>query len=438
MKLRHDLLDGRALAGVEVFQLTEGPLPNSHVYMEAQIFTPDSRRLVLHCSAHAHGSDRTDPRHKYLLCDLEEGGRLSPLTDEVGACAPSVSPDGRFLYYFVDETAPEGGRLTLKRVGLDGSDRRTLSVLEGPRPETGMPVAKVYPLSTISSDGRRLALGAFFSDGRTEGNPWGLLVFDLDKGAARALPLAHEWGNPHMQYCRSTDPERSHDIMVQHDHGNAYSPLGVMKRRQAAAAELPLRLSDDARAAGRSPDANFSGLGIDIHVMRDDGTRLRPMPWGRDGNERLQGHQCWRGQSEWAITSTATHEPSGYMLVEGREARGDGHDGLLTPGAERNVLSRGFANPRFYHFATDRAGRLLVSDAIQAPDSRPWLYLARLGEPGKDAADIRFLLDPKGGGRKECQAHPFLSPDGKTAFFNSDESGLLQAYMIRGLENTNW
>jgi hypothetical protein len=29
--------------------------------------------------------------------------------------------------------------------------------------------------------------------------------------------------------------------------------------------------------------------------------------------------------------------------------------------------------------------------------------------------------------------HPFLSPDGKSAFFNSDESGTLQAYMIRGL-----
>jgi hypothetical protein len=27
----------------------------------------------------------------------------------------------------------------------------------------------------------------------------------------------------------------------------------------------------------------------------------------------------------------------------------------------------------------------------------------------------------------------FLSPDGKLVFFNSDETGILQAYMIRGL-----
>ncbi|HRU07538.1 MAG TPA: hypothetical protein P5137_17380, partial [Candidatus Brocadiia bacterium] len=354
MKPRPDLADARTMPGVEVFQLTEGPLPNSHVYMEAQVFAPDSKRFVLHGGAYAHGYDHRDPKRKYLLCDLEQGGRLSPLTEEVGACAPAVSPDGRFLYYFVDETAPQDGRLTLKRVGLDGSDRRTLAVLEGPRPETGTPAAKVYPLSTISSDGRRLALGAFFSDGKTEGNPWGLLVFDLETGAARALPLGHELGNPHMQYCRSTCGERSRDIMVQHDHGNAYSPLGEMTRRQAAAADLPLRLSDYARAAGRPPEANFSGLGIDIHVMRDDGSNPRSMPWGRDGNERLQGHQCWRGQSEWAITSTDVFRPEGRTLVEGRAVQASGHDGLLTPGAERNVLSRGFANPRFYHFATDR------------------------------------------------------------------------------------
>jgi Tol biopolymer transport system component len=35
---------------------------------------------------------------------------------------------------------------------------------------------------------------------------------------------------------------------------------------------------------------------------------------------------------------------------------------------------------------------------------------------------------------KGSHIHPFLSPDGRMAFFNSDESGRLQAYMIRGLE----
>jgi hypothetical protein len=132
---RPDLLDADSPEGIEVVQLTdEEDVPGSHVYMEAQIFTPDSRRFVLHRSAHPHGSDKDDPEHRYLLCDLESDCALTPLTEETGACAPSVTPDGRYMYYLVDETEPGGGRLTLKRVGLDGSGRRTVMVIDAPLP----------------------------------------------------------------------------------------------------------------------------------------------------------------------------------------------------------------------------------------------------------------------------------------------------------------
>src|SRR5512142_2277948 len=98
---RPDLLDSRSPKGIEVFQLTDDPaLPSCHVYMEAQVFTPDSRYFVLHHSAHAHGSDKDDPRHAYQLCEAETG-ELSPLTVETGVTGPSVSPDGKYLYYFV-------------------------------------------------------------------------------------------------------------------------------------------------------------------------------------------------------------------------------------------------------------------------------------------------------------------------------------------------
>src|SRR5690554_4517269 len=100
MKPRPDLLDANSLEGIEVIQLTHDPDVNaSHIYMEAQIFTPDSKRLIVHQSSHAHGSDQHDPNHRYLLCDLEAGGELAPMTDETGATGPSISPDGRRLYY---------------------------------------------------------------------------------------------------------------------------------------------------------------------------------------------------------------------------------------------------------------------------------------------------------------------------------------------------
>jgi hypothetical protein len=78
------LLDAKSKPSIDVFQLTDEEIPSSHIYMEAQIFTPDSNRLVLHRSAHPHGSRQDDPEHRYLLCDLENQWELSPLTDEVG------------------------------------------------------------------------------------------------------------------------------------------------------------------------------------------------------------------------------------------------------------------------------------------------------------------------------------------------------------------
>lgn len=409
MKLRSDLLDEKSLAGLEVVQLTDEPdVPSSNIYMEAQIFTPDSRRLVVHRSAHAHGSDQHDPEHRYLLCDLEDDCALSPLTDETGATGPSISPDGRWLYYFVNETVTGGGKLTLKRVGLDGSDRQTIFVLDAPLPDTDFRPSRIYPLSTISSDGRRIAISGYLGDGSTRGAPYGLMVFDIEQASVELILQGPTWCNIHPQYCRSTDPEASHDILVQENHENIADEKGMIERL-------------------------VGGLGADIHVIRDDGTNFRNMPWGRDGNERCQGHQCWRGRSEWGITSTGTSQPPEAQLIEGAAAPYAGHIGSTTPGGRRNDLSRSFDNPHFYHFATDIAGRRFVSDSAPL-DCGGAIYVADLGEPGEDAlSNFRYLLSPGSTCEKGAHIHPFLSPDGTMAFFNSDESGLLQAYMVRGL-----
>ncbi len=434
MRLRNDLLDGEGPDGLAVYQLTEEAVPSSHVYTEAQIFCPDSRRFILHRSAHAHGSDRTDPEHRYLLCDLADGGRLSPLTEEIGAVAPSMSPDGRWLYYFIDQTEVGGGRLTLRRVRVDGTGRETVLVVDGPISGGRLRPSHVYPISTISSDGRRLVLPAFLGDGNLMPPPWGMLVFDLDRAEATAIALGEEWGNLHAQYCRSTDPAASRDLLLQHDHGNHYGPDGTMIVRGAAAFDSAEQtLARGALQRGKGPQDWFSGLGVDVHVLRDDGTNLRSLPLGRDGNERLQGHQCWRGRTEWVITSTQTLEPPGEFLIEAGVLSADRpHDGLRVPGGVRNRLCRDLPESHFYHFATDIAGRRIISDFGRGMAATK-LYLGILGEAGRDAARWTYLLDTREQVRKETQLHPFLSPDGRTAFFNSAESGLLQAYMITGL-----
>ena len=407
MKERPDLVGEKTPEGIQIFQLTtESDVPASHIYMEAQVFTPDSKRFVLHRSAHPHGSDPSDPEHRYLICDLENGGELIPITGETGATAPSVSPDGNILYYFVDETEPGGGRLTLRRVEMDGNGRDTVLVIDGPLSGTSFRPSRPYPLSTISSDGKRLAISAFLGDGETENAPWGLLVFDLEEATVELVLHGQSWCNVHPQYCRSTEPGDARDIMVQENHGNVCEPTGA-----------------NVRLTG--------GEGADIHVICDDGTRMRDMPWGRDGNEFCQGHQCWIGRGTLGITSTGTRQPRECQLIAGRAVEHVGHLGCKTEGGWRNDLSRTFPDPDFYHFATDIEGRRLITDA--GPRDRGGaIFLADiLGEEEAPLGNFTFLLNPRSSWEKGAHVHPFLSPDGRLAFFNSDESGLLQAYMVR-------
>jgi hypothetical protein len=375
--------------------------------MEAQIFTPDSRRLVVHRSAHPHGSRMDDPEHRFLLCDLADSGRLTPLTQETGATAPSLSPDGKYLYYFVNQTAFTGGRLTLKRVSLDTRECETLKVIDGFIPGTHYVPTRIYPLSTISTDGNRIALACYLGDGVEQNAPWGLMVFDVAKGEVRLILSGQTWCNLHPQFSRN--PARTHDILVQDNHGNVVNKEGVFTTL-------------------------VSGRCCDIHVIRDDGTDFRSMPWGRDNNEFCQGHQCWRGRSDWAITSGLRKDANSAPLIEGTAAPDIFHQGLDTPGGRRNDLTRNMVKPQFYHFGTDIAGRFIASD--RADPAGLQVAAARLGEPGKDPiSEWVYLVQSRSNGKKDNHIHPFMSLDGTKAFFNSDESGTLQAYMVSGLEN---
>jgi hypothetical protein len=411
MKLRPDLLDDASAPGIEVFQLTDEPgIPWSHIYMEAQVFTPDSRRLVVHRSAKPHGGLQNDPQHRYYLCDLDNRGELSPLTEECGVTGPSLSPDGRWLYYFHDETSLNGGRMTLKRVGLDGRGRESLLVLDRPAEGAVRRISRLYPLSTISSDGRRIAISGFFGDGRREPPPWGLLVFDLDTASARLVLEGPSWCNIHPQYSRSQDPVASRDLLVQENHGNLCTTDGVCRR-------------------------GVGGPGCDIHVIRDDATGFRDLPWGRNLEEFCEGHQCWRGRGATAITSAGGGRlPPDHILIEGLPAPHDGHLGAATAGGRRTVLSASCAKPRFHHFATDAEARRLISDYTIEGKTTTELVLAEFDPaPDRPLRNWCRLLDTRSPRESSTHAHPFLSPDGTMAFFNSSESGVLNAYLVRGL-----
>lgn len=405
---RPDMRGPEAPKGLEVFQLTSESIPSAHIYMEAQIFTPDSRRLVVHRSANAHADAWDDSLHQFLLCDLDDKGALSPLTTERCAKGPALSPDGKWMYYFLDRTFPGGGDFELKRVRLDGTGRETLLSVAGAIPGTTQRVSKLYVLSTISPDGKRLATACFLGDGKTANAPWGVLVFDLEKRDVSLIELGPTFCNVHPQYSRSLDPAHAHDLMIQENHGCDLDATGKV-----------LKL--------------VSGDGADIHVIRDDGTEWRDYPWGRDGVEFCQGHQCWRGREYRAITGTINRAIDGAELIQGEPMPHVGHVGKKIAGGRRVNLSRNFQPPRCYHFSTDIAGRRLVTD-YRLPDARMNVAVADFpADPEGALEKVRMLLTPQPPQEKAIHMHPYCSPDGTMALFNSTESGVLQAYMARGI-----
>ncbi len=422
---RPDLLTPQSPKGLRVVQITTDPeANNSHIYMESHVFTPDSRRFVYQRFSKFYPDNHSKAARNAVLylCDIEDGFSLRQLTDEVGATAPSVSPDGKYVYYIVDQTVPGGGKAMLKRVSLDSFQRETLLVIDSPLPGTDYRPSRFYVLSTISSDGKRLAISAFLGDGRKEGAPTGLLVFDLVDCSVRLVYEHPEFHNMHSQYCQSKDAQASHDIMIQHNHGSLYD------------------------SQGKSVTPLDEQLGADIHVIRDDGTNWRDMPWGRDGEEFIHGHECWRGEGLSAIGGVyigAGRDPVHQPLIESWPIPTDektSHQGKNLPDARRNLISRNIENPGFNHFAFDPSGTKMISDWIcygaeERQGENCKLFIGTLHE-GEDASlKVKYLLHPGCSWNGWlAHPHPFLSPDGQKAFFNSDIDGNLQIYMVDGYE----
>lgn len=422
---RKELLDERSPEGLRVVRITsDEQSPASHIYMEAPIFLPDSKRFVLKRIIGGAFGDPKRTRQQFLLCDIQEDCSLRALTDESGVTAPSVAPDGSCMYYIVDQSLPgkKDSRVTLKKVMLDSFKRETLAVIDTPPHDSPAVPSRIYPLSSISPDGKRLCISGFLGDGERDNAPWGLIVFDQESTEYAIVLQGGDFCNMHPQYCRSMEAPR--DILVQHNHGCVIDAQGALVKLTG-------------------------GAGADVHVIRDDGTLFRDMPWGRDGIEFCQGHQCWRGEMTTAVSSMTIREfdPQTNLeagtcpLVESRPMftpESGRHTGRNITNAMRNVISRDIPSPGFCHFGFDRTGTKFASDVRDRTDIREnsEVVIGSLDPLPGSALKIQYLLRPRCSWSKNLHSHPhpFLSPDGTRTFFNSDVDGLLQAWMVEGYE----
>lgn len=404
---RPDLLDENSPEGLRVIQITSNSALGSHnVYTEAQVFTPDSRKFVF------------IRQRNIWLCDIEDDFSLRQITDEKGAMAPSVSPDGKWMYYFVNNTSTFGGALFLKRVSLDNLERQTVLKLEGPIPGTGFRTSGYFTLSSISSDGKRLCIGAFLGDGKTVNAPFGLLVFDLEEPSVKLVFKDKYFHNMHPQYCRSTDPELSHDIMLQNNHGDSLLVTGRCVR-------------------------SVSGREGDLHVISDYGTNWRDIPVGRDSVQFIQGHEQWWGRTGSVLSAMSIRrgERAGYRPVFlARPVKTDektSHLGVNVPGGQYVDITRNLVKPDLWHFSSDLSGKYLISDTrtrIEGEERQiVRLVLGTLTEGEEPELKLVHLINTGSSGRNPAHPHPFFSPDNRMIFFNSDVDGIVQIFMVTGL-----
>jgi hypothetical protein len=415
---RPDLLDAKSPAGLRVVQITTDVAhPSWHVYTEAAVFTPDSRRFVFVRQTKPGPVSYGGRERQYWLCDIADNFGLRPLTDEPGTIrGTAMSADGKWFYYIVEDPEITGVALVLRRVSLETFRPETIFVVHDQVPGTNYRPSQVYLLSTLSSDGGRLATGCFLGDGKTEKAPWGLLVFFLEQPSVRAVPLGADFNNLHPQYCRSADPQFAHDVLVQHNHGAVVDATGKTIK--------PL-----------------GGNGADLHVVCDDGTNWRDIPIGRDGVEFIQGHQAWRGRLPSVLS--AMNLPQGKKGIrEGLAiptSEQTSHRGSRIPGGRSWDLRCESGNPAFWHFGVDDSGMHIITDTKDidpvTKKRQSFLFLGRLTSVAHPGLKLRYLLETRASGVDQpMHPHPFFSPDARMAFFNSDADGQPQVWMVTGFQ----
>jgi len=409
MKECREFVDPKSPKGIRVYQVSEDEKGAGLVYPDQPCFLRGGRRFIFNSSE--------GPK----ICGLDDGCATRKLFDDTKHRHASISFDGRYAYFA--EHSDEGKKgVTLYRKDLESFRTEELYHADGKLPGTDLKASQFAP-STVSSDNRRVATTIFLGDGTQRDAPYGIVALDLEKGTACIAAEDRDFGNSHLQYCRSSDADASHDLLIQMNHGAHSDEQGRY-------------------VVGLGPPEE---KGVDIHVVRDDGTNWRDLPFGRDGKESCIGHQLWRGLGRSAATVTLQNLDTTYGWGDGsrqevvagwpvKADKGKGHLGRLNPGSKRVVLSRGFRKGRFCHLAVATSGLRFVFDTFPIFDGKRAGMQVYIGSAKDEKSPLafRYILNSRVtfNAANGYHAHPILSPDGSVLFFNSNLSGKRQVYMV--------
>ncbi|MCF7855015.1 MAG: hypothetical protein K9N51_09475 [Candidatus Pacebacteria bacterium] len=409
--------DDRSPESIRVFAIGDTDKPTSLVYPDWPSFLADGRRFVMY----------TDDGP--TICDPDDDCALRPIFpgfNEKNYRTFRVSPDGRYAFFRNDAASKEPSSLTISRVDLSNLQVEDVYHSHGGKlPGTDVPIHRMS-FDTVSADNRRTA-GVCRLDSNTQNALFGLFALDLDTSEFHTVWIGPFFNNAHLRYCLSPDPDAAHDLLVQMNHGARYDEKGTM-------------------LASLGPPAD---KGIDIHVIRDDGTNRRDLPFGRDGLESCIGHQVWRGQHSRSVVTISLQnkdisygwaDGSNQDILAGEQSPVDmdaPHLGRLTPGAQRVTLSQGFDKPRFNHLSCDASGMTFAFDTFPIFDGERAGMQIYTGKADNTTEPLHLQYILNSGvtlnNSNGYHSHPVIAPDGSFLLFNSNLSGTKQAYMVTGI-----
>lgn len=407
-----EMLDHLSPSGLTVYRLTPDEEWSQLIYPDRHSFLEDGQSLRLHTAS----GDRR--------CRLDQDGTLEPLPGlpkEYLWC--DLAADGRHMIYGLATDGEEG--LEIYRLDLRSGDSEKVFAASG-RIQGGHCVWQKLGDVAASWDGSRIAGLAYMDYGQKPNGEVAIIVIDAATGTSQVIWKA-QGNHSHLRYYPGPEEPYTHDLIVQHSHGGVTSEFGRV---------VPV--------IGPRIDAG----GVDLHVMRDDGSNLRELPFGRDGIEINIGHQVFRWPSfevasvilQGNDNSYGWADGTGQHVVTGLPVPADPdapHSGGRNRQQHRFRLCEPEHSPRLCHLSVDRTGLKFAFDTFPVYNGKRSGMTIYLGLTDDLHSPIRFQYILNSGvnftGNRTLHSHPILSPDGQRLFFNSDFLGPRQAYMVEGL-----
>lgn len=342
------------LTGALVRQLTSATVISHAIYGEQLFCSADGNRIAfLRC----YSTDFSDGPMELWVADIE---------------SKSVTLLGPAAFHLVAGNGKQDAIYYIRR-GEGGGPPAIVRVKFATLEQTALfsfgkcPVPDSRGLLAVSPDGRYCMIRR-----RLRLRRYGIERIDLARGDWQLIHEKDDIFNAHLQFSAT-----GRNLLVQQNRGG----------------ELD-RARNIVRMVGTEGGA--------LYTIDCEGKNERPLPVGSPHTQPITGHECWIGDSDRVLLTTA-----------------DGKIYTATPGDPAAALVA--ESPGFMHISASPDGKFFVVDDKKTGR----LHLGCL-------ATLRLLpfcdTNTSSGSPQYTHTHPYITPGNRRVIFNSDRTGIPQVY----------